>query len=132
VKKLSKEHIKTRDELVAKLQNARDHLDDVISAFNKTMNERWSELQAFIASYNSIVSEAREWLEQIEREIHEFISNHSERWQEDTGPKYEDWRAAFEDVDMSEVDIMQPDDLDLGDAPDHANQLEELPLEPSK
>lgn len=114
MKKLSKEQIKARDEIAAKLRAAQDEVEAVINEANQQ-----------IQVYNTLLEEARTWSSDVGSEIRSFFDEKSEKWQEgEAGSATDSWAQEFEDFDPSTIDEIDEPDFA---APDDMENLSESP-----
>ena len=129
MKKLSKEQIATRDKIVQELSDAKAALGDAINQFNDTLRDAWEKVQEQIEKYNAVIDDAKAWAEDIASEIQSFIEDKSEAWQQgDRGQAYEEWRSSFETVELEEVELEAPEEIDI-DLRDAADALQSLEVE---
>lgn len=130
--KLSKAQKTSRDEIVSKLREQEEKLDEVISEFNAAVEAKWDEIVApVLAKHKEALDEAREFCEQIADDIQNFYDDKSEKWQEgDRGQAVEDMRSEWESVDLDEPTIEPPSEVEKPGIT-HSASIEELPEEPS-
>lgn len=153
MKKLTREQLKSRDEIASKLRDRREDLDTVLTAYNaahasayslleaaiqqynETMSEAWDAIDEEQTAYNEVVVEANELKAEIIAEIDGYVEERSEKWQEgDKAQAYASWREAFEE-DTPESELQRPDEiaveepqdleLDIEDAAEQIEQLQE-------
>lgn len=130
--KLTKAQKTSRDEIVSKLREQEERLDEVISEFNAAVEAKWDEIVApALAKHKEALDEAREFCEQIAGDIQNFYDDKSEKWQEgDRGQAVEDMRSEWESVDLDEPTIEPPSEVEKPWIT-HSASIEELPEEPS-
>jgi len=152
--KLSKTHIKDRDEVIAKLREDRDKLQAAVDAFNATRDVLFTSLTAAITLYNDELSEAfvavanarddynatltlaDDWKGDIANQIEEYIGERADKWHEsDKGQAVTAWKEAFEEgleeveiEDPAYVEVDEPQELTI-EAQDAADALEQIPEE---
>jgi len=132
--KLTKAHLKERDEISGKLQEKREALDEALTKFNELVADAFSNeetgLKAAIDSYNEELSAARSWAENIAGEIGDYYDGKSEKWQaSDKGDAFSSWKDAFAELEAEDIDVDEPEPLEI-DAEDVAEMIEQLPEEP--
>lgn len=126
--KLSKADDKRRDGFVAELEIKGGKLSQAISEFNAAMQEAWSKVEAAQTEYNELLGEISEFRDEIVSERQGEWDDKSEKWQEgERGEAAQSWITAWENIDFSEVDISQPDELEEPDLA-HRDELENAPL----
>lgn len=139
MKKLDKDTLATRAEIVARLQSQSSDLEsavagfntameapfqailDAIEAYNDALDEAWGNgLGPVIEIYNGTVADANQWKQDAVQAIQDYMDERSEKWQEsDAAGRYSEWRDAF-DHDFDTFDEDRPDDLSI-DQPDEIN-----------
>lgn len=114
MKKLSKAQSTQLDTIADALVERYDALDTAIGAYNAAMEEAWTAVDEALGAYNETLSEARELRGDIVDQIQNHIDDKSEKWQDsDKGQAYESWRQQWEQIDLEEVEIDKPDELEL-------------------
>lgn len=114
MKKLSRVQQATISDLVGRLNDAGNELDEAIGKIN-------SQIEA----YNQIVAEAADLRDGIVADMEGYMGERSEKWAEgDAGGAYQDWKNEWEDLDFDEVGVIC--DLTL----EHADHLESASTEP--
>ncbi|AKE44770.1 hypothetical protein AU106_gp139 [Sinorhizobium phage phiM9] len=63
----------------------------------------------------------------------QYADSRSEKWQDsDAGTEYAEWKSNFENVDLDDLEVFEPDSIDFGFTElAHADELEALPVEPN-
>lgn len=129
MKKLSKDDLKAREEVTGKLKTAFDELTEAVSRYNDIMATEWATVEEAQNNYNEAVSAAGAWCEGIVSQIDDYVSDKSEKWQEgEKAEAYENWKSAYDDVDCSESELSQPDELSV-EVENPAESIEGLPEE---
>lgn len=124
--KLTKAHIKARDECSSRLSAQSEKLTEAIDAFNAKMEEAWTELAAEVDTYNAVIDDANAWKQEIAQEIEDYCSDKSDKWQEsDKAQTVQSWKEAFEE-EFARVEIDQPEPLS-SDCDDLADLLDQIP-----
>ncbi len=127
--KLNKTELKQREDILTRLQQAKDRLEEGVNAFNENMQRFQDELMGDVDAYNNILCEAKEFAESIGSRIDEEVADKSEKWQEsDKAVAIEEMKNNWEGLDLEELDVEFPNELDL--SLDHADEFEAAPLEP--
>lgn len=126
MKQLSKEQIKQRELVTAKLRDERDHLDEAIEDYNGAVSAAWDKLQTAIDDHTEATEEASAWIQEIKEAIESYIEGRSDKWREsDRASAYDDWLNAF-DVFLDKADINSPEAVEL-ELDDAADLIDELP-----
>ncbi len=132
MKKLSKDDIKRRDELIGRMQALRSELEDDHRVMVEEVTASVAKFNEKLAKYGEVVTEAASWRDDLVGEIDSYISDKSENWQNgDKGQAFTSWKDAIENLGLEDVDDFETpdfDDLDL----DHVETLEQMPLEPEE
>lgn len=124
--KLTKTESKTRENLVAELEIAASALNSAVEAYNEAVKAAWEELAPAIEAYNEKVGEAREFAEGIAERAQEEIDGKSDAWRDgDRGTAAQAWQEEWAGVDLSDVEIDEPEELEAPD-PAHRDDLENL------
>lgn len=116
MKKLTKQQLATRRDLIAKLEIQSAALQSAVDVYN-----------AAIASYNAVLSEAREMCDDILSTMEEYFDGRSESWQEsDKAQSYSAWQDAWNEIVLDDLDQLDPVDLT------HRDELAALPEAPDE
>jgi hypothetical protein len=114
MKRLSKDQLATRNELVKRLRDAAGAIETAIDTTNGVIDE-----------YNAILADVESFRDEVVGEMETYYDERSEKWQEtDAGSSYQDWKSQFEALDVDQLEQLELDDLKLAD------DLEEFPDEP--
>jgi chromosome segregation ATPase len=114
MKKLTKDQLAARDDLMKRLREAGEHIAPAIEAAN-----------AAIDAYNAILADVETWRDEIVGEMESYVEERSEKWHEsDAASEYSDWKGEFEGLDASEIDALDIPETELAD------NLEALPDQP--
>ena len=132
--KLTKQEDKQRQDIAERLQNAADEVSKGVEAFNEKMSQLFGEhVEHLVVKYNEILTEAREFRDDIVGRFQEEFDDKSERWQEgDTGQSCQElineWQEIF--VDDNDFEILEPELIDDPTKDlEHANNLSEASSE---
>jgi hypothetical protein len=116
MKKLSRKQEIQKQELAEKMAAAKEGLEVEINAYNGVLQEAWERLEEALSKLNEAIQEAEEFRVEIAGAQEEYYDERSERWQEgDAGQAYQAWKQDWE-MELSEVEMEQPDDLEMPDA----------------
>lgn len=133
MKKLLDEQLRERDNLVGKVEEARQHLQDKLEEYNKEVKKlfRYGPSDA-CDELNMAIADVREWAENMHAETRNYFDNRSEEWQESkAGEAYSDWSSDFDDAAsrVDDVEIEQPEELSVQDEADvsFVEDIEECP-----
>ena len=128
--KLTKAEDQRRMDYVTSLNELKSKLEDAIGEFNAKREELKAPVEAAFNAYKEALAEAKGFAEDIASAAEGQIDDKSERWQEsERGEAARSWQQEWEGAELDE-----PDDIDFGDdldTPDldHADTLENLPIE---
>ena len=126
MKKLSKAHLKERDEISARLRAEADKMEGAISRYNEMMAESIEAVKDAISNYNAVVADANDFRTTITEEMDQYESDRSEKWPEsDAGQMYSDWHSQWEQASFEEIEIDEPAELEVPDY--NADELDDLP-----
>jgi hypothetical protein len=128
--KLSKAERTDREEKSRALNEAGQVLTDAIVAYNDAMTEAFTPVQEAQEAYNQAREAAITWAKNVAVRIEDEIAAKSERWLEsDKGMNAQSFQGDYENFDIEEVEIVQPDELPSPDVLDPEDVLESLPEE---
>ena len=126
MKKLSKQQRKERGDLAARLNKARDDLQEALNSYNEQLTELFEPVASARDDYNSAVAQANEWITNTRSTMEEYRDARSEAWQEgDAGSEYESWIGEWEN-ELYECEDMDPELVEMPDC-DGGDTLESLP-----
>ena len=122
--KLSKEDIARRDEIMEDLENQKE----IIEAEWLKVTSAAAVYNAAVGRYNEHVAEATSFADDMVNAMEDYISEKSEKWADgDKGQAYDSWKSEWESVDLTEIDLFEPEhDVQF----DHKETLENLPDRP--
>lgn len=124
---LNKKELAQRDEHVSELRAAAEALTAAVEAYREAVVDLKEPVEEARAAYNEVLERAQAWVADIVSEADSAISDKSEKWQEgEKGQAASSWKDAWEQLDMEEVRIDYPDELEF-DEPTHADDLEQAP-----
>lgn len=128
--KMDKQDKKRRDEIVAKLREARAKLEDEIAVFNEDIETSKANVETSVADYNELLEEARGLIQDISSQAESIMETRSEKWLDgDKGKAVSDWLEALQEPDLGDIEVDLPEAISL-DIEDHAQFVEDLPEEP--
>lgn len=127
LKKLSKNDLAAREDLVKRLNEAFSALNNSIDEFNSALQARWAEVEDAQNVYNAVIGDAQAWRDEIVGQIDDYIGERSEKWHEgDKAEAYETFKGEYEGLDLTESDMSAPDELSI-EIDNAAESLEQLP-----
>lgn len=130
--KLDKAQKGERTALINKLQDAYSEVESAVERFNDQVEVLANDLQEKVEAFNTLVHEAKDWAENFAEEKRSEFDERSENWQEgDRGMTTEGWIEEWEGADLNHLDIELPALLELPGDDTAADQLGNLPDEPS-
>lgn len=124
MKRLNKIDQMELDRLADELEEARSAVSEAFAA----AVEATGAVNARLAEYNTVLQKAADFRDSVTAEMAGYADEKSQRWQEsEAGSEYQEWRAAWENLDVEDVE-----DMPLPDEPllEHAEALRDLPDEP--
>lgn len=124
MKTLNKEQEQRRESLADKFDKEYEILLDLISKVNEMINDK---LNGQVATVNGILTEMREFHEEITDGQQEYYDERSEKWQEsDAGSDYQQWMSEWQGGpppdDIEEYELLEEPGLD-----DTSEELKDLP-----
>jgi hypothetical protein len=116
MKRLSKDQLAARSELVTRLRAAAIKIETAIDETNSLIDE-----------YNVVLDDVESFRDEVVSEMETYYDERSESWQEsDAGNNYADWKGQYESLDANKLDELEaPDGLKV-----LTDELEELPEQP--
>lgn len=108
---------------------------EAVEVYNNTVQMARGSVVEAVEAYNETVSVVRDFCERIATEASDWASDKSEKWTEsDAGSAHGEWVAAWENVELDDIDIGELDALEIEDVEDldepdldHADVVENLP-----
>ena len=126
---LTKAESARRDGYVKELNEKAAVIEDAVRVYNEGVAALRETLEKTITDYNETLGEARGFAEDIASAAEAAIDAKSEKWQEgEKGQAAANWRDEWQAVELEEIEIEWPDELESPD-PDHATNLEALSFE---
>ena len=128
--KLTKEQEEKRGDLIARLQEASDEVDQAVSDFNETLIDAREGVDSAVAAYNVILKDVRRFTEDMATQAEEAIEEKSDKWKEsDRGHAASEWLYEWANIDLEDAEIDFPEELSW-DNPGHADELEGIAEDP--
>jgi hypothetical protein len=122
--KLTKQEAEDRSKIINDLREAWGKIESAVEEYNKEMNSLWDNITSEVVAYNEVLSKARTFATDISSRVDQEFGEKSEKWQEgDAGQDADEWKGEWENIDLSDLEPDQPEDLDI-DEPSHAEDLE--------
>jgi len=92
------------------------------------MSDKMAEFNQIMQNYNNMLKNADAVRDKVIEAMHNFLDNQPTAWVDgEAGAKYLAWRDKWQEIDLSEVPLLDdPELIDLF----HAAELEDLPYEP--
>jgi hypothetical protein len=104
-----------------------DALTEAIDAYNTAMIPLWDAIEAGVDEYNGNISDLKSIYEGIADDARTYYDERSERWQEgETGQAYNQRVEQLETLDIEEIQMDRPDDIELPDGFPDFNDAEWL------
>lgn len=131
MKRLGAMQVKERDKHAQDVRNTTSELNAEIDKFNKAVEEAKAGLEAAITKHNEKLQEVRDWRDGIVGDMESYVGERSEKWSEsDAASEYQDWKGEFENLELEDVEIELPEELELIDNDDRADGVDNLPEAP--
>lgn len=114
MRKLNKDQIKQKAELVAELGDKYGELEDAHEKLKAAIAEAWGDFEIAQSAYNGALEHARDFANEIADEAESAFNERSEKWQEgDAASAVRDWIGEWQDFDAEESTVEEPtiDDL---------------------
>ena len=133
MKRIPKEKLDERDQLIARLEAAKSDLEQQIELLNHSVSKFSRQIEASQEKINSILAEATEFCDLIYTEMSDYFSGRSERWCDSAnGESYSlwmsDWEQEFESLEIeTPVEISLDETSPVDDAIDALRFLRDQP-----
>lgn len=129
MKKFTKEQQAEIDKAIQEASLAQDELTEAIGEFNQQKDDIVATLEAAVEKYNEKIQAIKDAYESVAEDARAYYDERSEKWQEgDAGTNYMEWIDQLEAVDLDEVELDIPEDIEMPDFPDLSEEL--APTEP--
>lgn len=116
MKQLNKQHQKDVADALGACRDASNKLNAAITAYNEAMAPHKEAVEEALEEYNNKVGELKSVYEGIANDARGYFDERTERWQEsETGQAYEEWVEQLEELDIEEVEIELPEEIDFPD-----------------
>jgi hypothetical protein len=130
--KLNKAQQKRRDGLESALTENATNLERVVENFNEAIAAAWEKVEDAVSGYNDVLTEAREFRDEIVGAMQDEMSNKSEKWQEsERASEVQSWVEEWEGAELDDVELTKPDEIDFS-TPEHDVTLGDLPVAPGE
>jgi hypothetical protein len=135
MKRLTKTDSEQQDSLVRNLNEKAEAVKEVIARINSIIAD---ELNPAISDYNSIITDADEFRNEIVGRMDDYVNERSEKWSEsEVGENYSSWKDEWENLQLDEIEPMtnlQIDAVDFseGDNCEAATNLEQANTGPAE
>ena len=126
MKKLTKAHLATRDQIQVDLDAARALLEAALTAYNDVVRVAYAELQDATNTFNEAMENLEERTREMADPIREYADARSEKWNETNGDAYDGWASSWEDWDAGRFEPDEPEEIGM---PDEPEALDTLPAE---
>jgi hypothetical protein len=114
MKRLTKNMVNRQQGLAARLEEAAKAIADAQEALGNA-----------VSTYNDVLSDAREFRDELVSDMDSFASERSDKWQEsEAGQEYDAWKDEWEQLDLDDID--PPEEYEL----EHADSLDQLNDQP--
>lgn len=112
--RLSVQQIDERDELVARLEKAKQDLEAVIFAYNRYLVVKLPYVEEALARVNGLISESTEFCDGLYTSMSDYFDEPTKKWQEsDAAESYLNWMNEF-DRSFEEIGIELPKPIASG------------------
>jgi len=129
MKKLDKQDIKRRDDIISRLHAAQEELEAAVAKYNEELRIRWADVEIAKDALNAVLDDARAYVADMKSQIDDFISEHDTKWAEGKkGQAYSTWSDEYEAAFLADAEVEQPDEL-LELDENYIETLEDLPTE---
>ncbi len=127
--KLTKEEKGIREDILTRLQQAQDVLEESITDFNDELEMAKERVLSRVEAYNIVLGEAKEFAEGITGRIDEDVEEMSDHWKEgEKAQAVEEMKNSWEGLELDELELELPEPVDFSLS--HAEDFENAPLEP--
>lgn len=121
-------------DLQEKLQSASERVESAITDFNTSMSELWNDsVLESLNDYNTVVEQAREFVEERHDQMQSQYEDRSEKWQQsEKGEAFQEWLNEWEEAqsELEDIDLAMPVEVDTPDF-SAVDAMDELSMEPS-
>lgn len=127
MKKISKENIARREELIAlldkkktavteavdelneKLKAKEKAIQDLLQEYADIIEDGGNELETLVEEYNEVVSDVNDFCVDVSSSIEDYMNERSEKWQEsEKAEAYQSWKDDWEQS-FQEMDLQRPE-----------------------
>lgn len=130
MKALTKQQKTDKDALVTRLRAGKEKLDAAIASFNAARAAEWAKVEAALTSFNEAVVAAGEMRDEVVGAIDDYMGERSEKWQDsEVAERYVEWQSQWEELHCEEVELDEPEDLDLPNGDLTIDELEQVATE---
>jgi hypothetical protein len=129
MKRLTKDQLKSKADLVAALRKAEGVLTEAVEEFNAKLVELFEPVERALEGLNGARDDARSFAEEVVSSMEDYASDRSDRWREsDAGQEFDSWRGEWENVNVDSVELDAPEPLEApdGTADDYEALQEEV------
>jgi hypothetical protein len=126
MKKLSKDQIRRKDELIKAIAEAKAKVEDAISIYNADKATAFEKVEYEIDKYNSVIESIIDLQNEVAEEMQDYMSERSDNWHEsDAGQEYADWNNEWENISLEALEDSYPEDfeMDIEDVEEKLNEL---------
>lgn len=128
--KLTREQIALKDSLVSSLKQHNQNLATAFIEYNAVVKSAWEKLNEVQVAYNGAIEDAKTFAQTVAEKIEDGMRDKSDTWlQSPKGEAVDDFLTKWQDVTLDDVELNEPEELDINSVEDHAVLLGELPDE---
>lgn len=132
MKILSMAQIEKRREVVEGLRSAVESVNEAIEEFNEAAEKAFGAVASSVSEYNEALRAAVDFVEEVTSDAKCYFDERSEAWQEgEVGRQYQDWISEWENLNLEEMEVDQPDNLDEV-TDDLAQEIEDIAESPDE
>lgn len=125
--KLNKTKSKERDALVAALEIAASALNSAVESANEKIGEINAALDKAVSDYSDVLSNVREWRDDLTESAQDEYNEKSDKWQEgEAAGSASAWIEAWNEIDFDDLDAITIDEIEVADL-EHRDRLEAAP-----
>lgn len=121
MKKVSKSQLSHKNEILTELRDTQQDLSNAVDDYNAAIKRAWEELSDKIDKANEARENARAWASEILEEAQNYFDGKGEEWQEsDKGQNYSQFIDEYDSLELVDVDIGQPDEVEVPESVDES------------
>ena len=112
--KLTKDEVKTRDEINDDLQGAWSKVEEAVNKYNAAMDEAKGDVEQAVEKFNEVVERSNEFTGGVAQRAEDEFDERSENWQSgEKGDAASTWKDEWANAELEALDIDWPEELSI-------------------